>query len=148
MLFTYCLHKYIVYKNSCLHIKIVCLQQYLHCTHIRRTCPPPHHSLSNHQARIYRRLQTETFYNHTILSHISPSIFHHNCPQCDIPLTTYHLVYSCPPPFAPPPLSSGSLRWPARRRSIKSPWCNEPWIRRRLTVGGWPRPFPAPLAAQ
>lgn len=107
MLFTYCLHKYIVYKNSCLHIKIVCLQQYLHCTHIRRTCPPPHHSLSNHQARIYRRLQTETFYNHTILSHISPSIFHHNCPQCDIPLTIYHLVYSCP--HHPHPIHSTSL---------------------------------------
>lgn len=78
-----------------------------HYTHIRRTYPPPHHSLSNHQAHIYRRLQTETFYNHTILSHISPSIFPHNCPQCDIPLTTYHLVYSCP--HHPHPIHSPSL---------------------------------------
>lgn len=77
-----------------------------HYTNTRRIYPPPHHTLSNHQAYIYRRLQTETYYNHTILSHISPSLFPYNCPQCDIPLSTYHLVYSCP--HHPHPIPSPS----------------------------------------
>lgn len=78
-----------------------------HYTNNRRRYPPPHPSLTPHEAYVYRRLQTETFYNHTILSHISPSLFPHNCQACDLPLTTFHLVFSCPQ--HPTPLHSPTL---------------------------------------
>lgn len=67
-----------------------------HYTNSRRRYPPPHPSLTAQQAYILRRLQTETYYNHIILSHISPSLFPPDCPHCHIPLNTYHLVFSCP----------------------------------------------------
>lgn len=57
--------------------------------------PPPHPSLSTCDARIWRRLQTETYFNTRILHHISPTTYPYNCPTCYTPNTTYHLVWEC-----------------------------------------------------
>ncbi|KAM7312129.1 hypothetical protein ISCGN_009034 [Ixodes scapularis] len=76
----------------------------------RRTYPPPHPSLSTADARIWRRLQTNTYYNHLHLHHISPANYPLNCPQCDEPSTTAHLVWTCPT-NPPPPRSPTLEQW-------------------------------------
>ncbi|KAG0411908.1 hypothetical protein HPB47_010958 [Ixodes persulcatus] len=76
----------------------------------RRTYPPPHPSLSTADARIWRRLQTNTYYNHLHLHHISPTNYPLNCPQCGEPNTTAHLVWTCPT-NPPPPKSPTLEQW-------------------------------------
>lgn len=92
-----------------------------HYRQLRLQYPPPHPSLSTQAARIWRRLQTNTFYNTTILHHISPSTYPYNCPSCSVPNTTYHLVWECP--YAPNPLPSPSPeQW---ERELASSRCED-----------------------
>lgn len=80
--------------------------------------PPPHPSLNIHDSRIWRRIQTQTYYNMTVLHHISPTIYPSNCATCNTPNTTYRLVWECVK--HPNPLPSPTLeQWEHRLTSSK-----------------------------
>lgn len=83
-----------------------------HYRNSRRLYPPPHPSLSTTDARIWRRLQTQTYHNHTCLHFVSPTLYAFNCPSCNTPNTTMHLVWTCPsnPPL-PTPFTHSPEHW-------------------------------------
>lgn len=75
-----------------------------HTTHFklrRRKFPPPHRSLSREQQVAWRRLQTDSFPNPNVYSHIFAQISSPNCRFCGEKATLDHMIWDCkahPPP--------------------------------------------------
>ena len=78
----------------------------------RRIYPSPHPSLSRAQAITWRQLQTNSYPNPVLYSHIYPDLFTPSCALCQERADLAHIIWNCP----------------------KDPWSDGPGI---TTLGRW-----------
>lgn len=104
----------------------------------RRTLSPAHSSLTPHQTRYWRLLQTDSFPCRARLHHIHPASFPSpNCPQCGQRATLEHSMWACP--YDPFPQISSSELWREALGS-SSQEIQEALVRRATEVAAGLRP--------